>query len=134
MIKLCLKKFFSTMSLLFCTVSMVSAWGVEIADGRIKCQTEEHCDIRQGKKGFIPVRLNFIFDNIIDEILNSPDQTIVFYEYFRVNNVNYKLIWDDEGDCEKVLYNLGIVSNIVLNYYDIIDKRDSNAYNEVLIH
>ena len=154
MIKLYLKRIFSIISLSFCTMSIASAWDVDIANGLIKFETEKNVDIRQGKRGSIKVRLKSIDGSIISAILRDFDfkssdknnlifinedfyidiyenrrPNIVFYEYFRVNNVNYQLELYDDGNCEKDLDEKGIDVYLNDNNDDFSNNKQTNCYD-----
>ena len=151
-----LQRVFSIISLFFCTMSIASALNVSIADGRIIFQSvEEKCDIRNGKNKNNPikVKLKSINESIINEILNdfqlkswdannlipigddfvtdiyeNKRPNITFYEYFRVNNVNYQVSQDDNGDFEKELNERNIDIRLDDNYNDFMKNKDENYY------
>ena len=135
MIKSYLKRIFSIISLLFCTMSIASAWSVWIEGNDIKFETTcSGYDLRNARNIIIPVRIAEISNNIIREILDSDHHTITFYKYFRINNVNYELNWDINGDCENKLSTFGATVNLQLNYDDIINNRQNSVFNWVIIN
>ena len=151
-----LQRVFSIISLFFCTVSVASAWEFGVANNLIKFETEkENADIREGKKVPIKVRLKFIDKDIINEILQDFDlksldannlipigddfvtdiyenrkPNITFYEYFRINNVNYQLKLCDNGDCERDLKDKGIDVYLNDNNNDFIYNKQMNCYTD----